>query len=68
MAVVIVYTVLGALFMPFLAGTLLYMNCSAARIGTALRNRALATGLLATCLVLFVYLFFEKLLELLRGW
>jgi Mn2+/Fe2+ NRAMP family transporter len=63
--IVVVYSVLGALFMPFLAGTLLYMNRRVDWVGHRLCNRLLASGLLTACLLLFGYLFFAKLLELL---
>ncbi|HXV75711.1 MAG TPA: Nramp family divalent metal transporter, partial [Candidatus Polarisedimenticolaceae bacterium] len=52
-ALVVVYSVLGALFMPFLAATLLYMNSRPAWVGSRLRNGVTTTLLLVLCLVLF---------------
>ena len=66
-AVIVAYSVMGALFMPFLAGTLLYMNSRTRWVGR-LRNRWLATFLLVLCLVLFGFLGVTELLETLsRG-
>ncbi len=53
--VVIVYTVTGALFMPFLAGTLLYMNNRRDWVGS-LKSGWLTNLLLVLALVLFAYL------------
>jgi hypothetical protein len=47
------YAMLGALFMPFVALTLLVMNNRAAWVGRAFRNTALINVLLATTVVLF---------------
>ncbi len=52
---VIVYAALGALFLPFLAGTLLWLNNSA-RVPKALRNGPLANFVLAGSVVLFAVL------------
>ena len=52
-AVIVVYSVLGALFMPVLAATLLYMNSRAAWVGERLRNGWPSTVLLLLCLALF---------------
>jgi Mn2+/Fe2+ NRAMP family transporter len=60
--VVVAYAVTGALFMPFLAGTLLYMNGRRDWVG-ALRNGWLATALLVLCLILFGYLGWVELRE-----
>ena len=54
-AIVIVYTVVGALFMPFLAGTLLYMNTRRKWVGD-LRTGWVLNVLLALALILFLYL------------
>ena len=47
------YAVLGAVFMPFLAGTLLYLNNRSDWIGTRHRTRWLGNTLLALTLVFF---------------
>ncbi|MBM3265312.1 MAG: Nramp family divalent metal transporter, partial [candidate division Zixibacteria bacterium] len=54
-SVVLVYTVIGALFMPFLAATLLYMNSKQAWIGS-LRNGWAANTAILLALALFAYL------------
>lgn len=54
-SVVIAYTVVGALFMPFLAATLLYMNSKREWVGD-LKNGWLTNVVLALALVLFLYL------------
>jgi len=54
--VILLYSVVGSLFMPFLAGTLLYLNGRGALVGKDLKNRAFSTILLILCLVLFGYL------------
>jgi Mn2+/Fe2+ NRAMP family transporter len=54
-SVVLVYTVIGALFMPFLAATLLYMNTRRDLVG-ALRSGWLANAVLVLALALFAYL------------
>ena len=61
-AVVIVYTVVGALFMPFLAGTLLYMNSKRAWVGN-LKTGWVLNVLLALALILFLYLAVHQLIE-----
>lgn len=53
--VVTVYTIVGALFMPFLAGSLLYMNNRRDWVGS-LRNGWVTNLLLILALVLFGYL------------
>jgi len=57
---VMVYSVIGALFMPFLAATLLYLNGSARRVG-ALKNGPLTIALLIGCLALFAYLAYDQI-------
>jgi Mn2+/Fe2+ NRAMP family transporter len=52
---VVAYAALGALFMPFLAATLLFMNNRRGLVGE-LRNGPLANAGLAACLLLFAYL------------
>ena len=61
-AVVIVYTVVGALFMPFLAGTLLYMNSRKDWVGR-LRTGWLLNAMLILALVLFLYLGVNQLIQ-----
>ena len=51
-----IYSVVGALFMPFLAATLLYMNSRRDWVGDRLRNGWLTNALLILSLVLFGYL------------
>jgi Mn2+/Fe2+ NRAMP family transporter len=53
--VVLAYAVVGALFMPFLAGTLLYMNTRRAWVGD-LRSGWVANVLLVFALLVFLYL------------
>ena len=53
--VVVVYSIAGACFMPFLAATLLVLNNRPAWVG-ALRNRWPSTFLLTLSLVVFLYL------------
>ena len=54
-SLVLVYTVIGALFMPFLAATLLYMNTRRGWVGR-LRSGWLSNSLLVLALALFAYL------------
>ena len=57
------YAVLGALFMPFLATTLLFMNNRTSWIGDRLRNGLLVnTGLLVT-LIFFAWQGLRQLFE-----
>jgi Mn2+/Fe2+ NRAMP family transporter len=60
-AVIVTYAVVGALFMPFLAGTLLYMNSRPDWVGSDLRNGWLTTLLLILCLALFGFLGIREL-------
>jgi Mn2+/Fe2+ NRAMP family transporter len=55
-AVIVLYAAVGALFMPFIAGTLLYMNSRSSLVGAESRNGWLTNALLALCLLLFGYL------------
>jgi hypothetical protein len=59
---VIVYAALGALFLSFLAGTLLYLNNSA-RVPAALRNGILANVVLAGSVMLFAMLAVRKIAD-----
>jgi Mn2+/Fe2+ NRAMP family transporter len=52
---ILVYAVVGALFMPFLAATLLYMNNQRKLVG-ALKNGYCANSALILSLILFAYL------------
>jgi hypothetical protein len=61
--VITLYAVMSALFMPFLAGTLLALN-RARLVGEAYRNRWPTIGLLIACLVLFGYLAIRQLAAL----
>jgi len=59
--VIVLYAAVGSLFMPFLAGTLLYMNSRVDWVGAGMRS-GLATNLfLAACLLLFGYLGWTEL-------
>jgi hypothetical protein len=60
---IVLYAVAGALFMPFLAGTLLYMNSRADWVGPDLRSGRPTQLLLLLCLALFAYLGVRQLLE-----
>ncbi|GAB3480498.1 Nramp family divalent metal transporter [Amycolatopsis cihanbeyliensis] len=59
----VAYGVLGALFMPFLAGTLLVL-LNSRRLGPEGRSRWLSNGLLTVCLVMFGYLAVDRLIGL----
>jgi Mn2+/Fe2+ NRAMP family transporter len=63
---VVIYAVLGALFMPFLAATLLYLNHGRKRTGE-LRNRGWSVALLLICLGLFAYVAITKILSIVIG-
>ena len=60
---IVVYSIIGALFMPFLAGTLLYMNSRRDWVGDKLRNGWLTIVLLALSLVLFAYLCADEVIR-----
>ncbi|MCP3979665.1 MAG: divalent metal cation transporter [bacterium] len=60
---IVVYAVLSALFMPFLAATLLYMNGSRRRKKHDLRNGWASIAVLLLCVALFGYLLVQKLIE-----
>lgn len=59
----IVYGVLGALFMPFLAGTLLVLLNSRSMMPAAYRSRWLSNAVLGLCLLLFVGVAVKEILE-----
>jgi Mn2+/Fe2+ NRAMP family transporter len=63
--VIVVYSIVGALFMPFLAGTLLYLNNTRAWVGE-LKNHWLINTLLLLSLALFGYLAWTEIAEALR--
>ncbi|MHC4990874.1 MAG: Nramp family divalent metal transporter [Planctomycetota bacterium] len=64
---IVVYSVLGALFMPFLAGTLLYMNSRTDWVG-GLKSGWRATALLLLCLGLFGFLALDELRGMIVEW
>jgi Mn2+/Fe2+ NRAMP family transporter len=64
--VVLVYSVVGALFLPFLAATLLWLN-RAKGVEAELRSRLPGQVLLAACLALFVYLGWVEIRDALGG-
>ena len=57
---IVAYSIMGALFMPFLSGTLLYMNSRKEWVGE-LKNGFATTALLVLSLLLFGYLFIDEL-------
>ena len=61
-AIIIAYTIVGSLFMPFLAGTLLYMNSKREWLGD-LRTGWLLNSLLVMALLLFLYLGINQLID-----
>ena len=58
--VVIAYASLGALFMPFLAGTLLWLMNR--RVPREFRNGLLANTILAASVLLFIYVGIQEIL------
>ncbi len=60
--VVILYAVIGAFFMPLVAGLLLYMNSSKTWLGKYV-NSWLTKALLLICLLLFSFLLFVEIRE-----
>jgi Mn2+/Fe2+ NRAMP family transporter len=59
---IVVYSVMGALFMPFLAATLLYLNSRRDLVGAGLSTGWIGTTLLLLCLALFGYLAVDELI------
>ncbi|NIM01387.1 MAG: hypothetical protein GTN89_11190 [Acidobacteria bacterium] len=57
---VVIYSVMGALFIPFLAATLLFLNGRRRWVGS-LKNGPWTIGLLIVCLILFGYIAYEEL-------
>jgi len=62
-AVIVLYAAVGSLFMPFLAGTLLFMNTRSAWVGPEMRSGWMTNGILVACLVLFGYLGWTQVVE-----
>ncbi len=60
---IVIYSIAGALFMPFLAATLLYMNSRRDWVGD-FRSGWLTNGLLVLSLILFGYLCIDELLSI----
>jgi Mn2+/Fe2+ NRAMP family transporter len=60
---IVAYSVVGALFMPFLAATLLYLNSRRRLVGDALRSGIATNLLLWLCLALFSLLAIDELSE-----
>jgi Mn2+/Fe2+ NRAMP family transporter len=60
---IVLYSVMSALFMPFLAATLLYMNSQTRWLGERLRTGWVGRVALLLCLGLFAYLGARKLGE-----
>lgn len=63
-AVIVLYSIIGALFMPFLSGTLLYMNSRRDWVGDEFRNGWLTNLILLLSLLLFGYLCIDELLNI----
>jgi Mn2+/Fe2+ NRAMP family transporter len=63
---IVVYAVTSALFMPFLAATLLYMNSRTDWVGPRARSGAFINGALILCLVLFGYLAWQDIVNAIR--
>lgn len=65
-ALIIAYSVTGALFMPWLAGSLLVLGGRSGGLPPAFRNGVWSRVALVTCLVLFGWLGVTQLLHLMR--
>lgn len=63
---VVTYGVVGAFFMPFLAGTLLYL-LNSAQVPAGARNGWKSNGLLAIAALLFVILCGQQIVDLVNG-
>ncbi len=59
---IVLYSIVGALFMPFLSGTLLYMNSKRDWVGSEFKNGRLVNLVLFLCLLLFGYLLFDEVM------
>ena len=65
--IIVTYTVIGSLFVPFLAGTLLYLNNRVAWADTAVPKNAMVTNLLLVAiLVLFLFVGAQEAMGALR--
>lgn len=64
--IVIIYAALGAFFLPFLAGTLLYL-LNSKRVAPEHRNRALTNVVLAGAVLLFAALAVSEIGNALSG-
>ncbi|MGD8375431.1 MAG: Nramp family divalent metal transporter [Acidobacteriota bacterium] len=64
---ILVYTVLGSLFMPLLAFFLLWLNRRRGPLGTGLGNRPLTAGILGGALLLYLFLGVRELADRLGG-
>jgi Mn2+/Fe2+ NRAMP family transporter len=62
----LVYGIVGALFMPFVALTLLILNNRVRLVGQDFRNGRLVNVLLAVTLIFFLYVGAHEVIELLR--
>lgn len=67
LAIVVLYAITGAFFMPFLAGVLLVLNNRRGWVGP-MKNGPLVNAALVLSLVLFAYLFFTEAADSLAGW
>jgi len=65
--VILLYALLSAVFMPFLAGTLLYMNSRRDWVGDEFRNGWISRGWLSLCLALFAWLAWRDVSTALSG-
>lgn len=64
----LVYAVLGSLFMPLLALTLLIMNNRTAWVGPAFRNRWITNAVLTLTLAFFATVGAAEILDIVSGW
>ena len=61
---IILFTIVAALFMPFMSATLLYMNSKKEWVGKAWKNGWVTNFILIACLILFGYLGIGELVDL----
>ena len=59
--VIVVYTIVGSVFVPFLAATLLYLNNRVRWTGAVPKNGWLTNGLLVVILGLFVVIWVDEI-------
>jgi hypothetical protein len=62
-AVIVAFTIVGSLFLPFLAATLLWLDRKMSWTGAVPRNSRLTTALLVLILVLFVAIGAREVME-----